>query len=130
MKFERLLNQASERIPSYRRVVFKTFVISLASGAKTSGIFRSFADILSIAGVSRRKLYNFLNSAKIPWKALVDFLVASIAPYVVRDGRIFVALDDTTYAKFGKQVSGCATHFDHAAKQNSYVFSKARRGRN
>jgi len=130
MKFERLLNQASERIPSYRRVIFKTFVISLASGAgaKTSGIFRRFADILSIAGVSKRKLYNFLNSAKIPWNALVDFLVASIAPHAVRDGRILVALDDTTYGKSGKNVAGCSTHFDHAAKQNSskWIFGHCR----
>jgi hypothetical protein len=35
------------------------------------------------------------------------------------DGRLLVGLDDTTYGKTGKEIAGCASHFDHAAKQNS-----------
>jgi hypothetical protein len=41
---------------------------------------------------------------------------------VLTGDKLILALDDSTYGKSGKKIEGAATHFDHAAKQNSSKF--------
>jgi hypothetical protein len=131
MKFSELLDQASEHVAPYRRTIFKTFVIALATGGnpgRVSSVFRRFAGVLIPSGISRKKFYNFINSAKIPWTLLWGCLAKLVAPYATVAGRLLVALDDTTYGKTGKHIAGCASHFDHAAKQNwsKWIFGHCR----
>ena len=38
---------------------------------------------------------------------------------ILTQGRLLLAVDDSTYGKSGKKIEGAATHFDHAAKVNS-----------
>jgi len=129
MKFMELLNQTAEILPAYRQVIFKTFVIAMLSGcSRTSSVFRRFACLFKNGSVTRKRFYNFLNSGKLPWDCLWRFLSKVISGHIVRGGRIMVALDDTTYGKSGKNIAGCATHFDHAAKKNSakWIFGHCR----
>lgn len=131
MKFEELLKQASEIVAPYRRTIFITFVTALATGGnpgRVSSIFRRFACLLIPIGVSRKKFYNFINSPKIPWNSLWKLLATIVAPFAITEGRLLIALDDTTYGKTGKSIAGCAKHFDHAAKQNwaKWIFGHCR----
>jgi len=131
MKFVELLDQVGEHVAPYRRTVFRTFVMALATGGnpgRVSSIFRRFAVLLTPGGISRKKFYNFVNSAKIPWVPLWGCLAKLVAPQATVDGRLLIALDDTTYGKTGKHIAGCASHFDHAAKQNwsKWIFGHCR----
>lgn len=47
---------------------------------------------------------------------------------VLTEGKILLAADDTIYGKSGTKIEGAATHFDHAAKQNSskYIWGHCR----
>jgi hypothetical protein len=74
-----------------------------------------------------KKFYNFLNSGKLPWDALWGFLAGIMGDPTV-DGRLLIGLDDTTYGKTGKDIAGCASHFDYAAKKNfsKWIFGHCR----
>ena len=58
------------------------------------------------------------------WKVIYELL----GEEMLENGKIIIALDDTTYAKSGKKISGANTHYDHAAKQNcsKYVWGHCR----
>jgi hypothetical protein len=58
------------------------------------------------------------------WKLLVKLL----GDNAVTEGRVLVALDDSTYGKTGQHIAGCDSHFDHAAKQNwsKWIFGHCR----
>ena len=38
---------------------------------------------------------------------------------ILTEGKLLLAVDDSTYGKSGKKIEGAATHFDRAAKLNS-----------
>ena len=129
MKFNELLNRAAAVIPAYRQIVFKTIIIAFCAGGspgRISNVFRKF-ELLLTGDATLKKFYNFLNSGKLPWDALWGFLAGIMGDPTV-GGRLLIALDDTTYGKAGKEIAGCASHFDHAAKQNSskWIFGHCR----
>jgi hypothetical protein len=121
MKFTELVSQVAKPIASYRQIIFKTFIIALSTGGSSnhvSGIFRRFSDIFGLNSITRKRLYNFLNSSKLPWDSMWRLLVKLLGDNAVTEGRVLVALDDSTYGKTGQHIAGCDSHFDHAAKQN------------
>jgi hypothetical protein len=131
MKFTELVSQVSTPIASYRQIIFKTFIIALSTGGSSnhvSGIFRRFTDLLNITNITRKRFYNFLNSAKLPWDSMWMILVKMLGSNAITDDRVLVALDDSTYGKTGKNIAGCDSHFDHAAKQNwsKWIFGHCR----
>lgn len=120
MKFFELLDQATAIIPGYRQIIFRTLMIALATGGqpgRISNIFRKFADFVSGKSTLKR-FYNFINSRKIPWDALWQFIIQKLGNPTI-SGWLLIALDDTTYGNTGKHIFGRAKHFDHAAKTNS-----------
>lgn len=131
MKFTELLSRVAEPIATYRKIIFKTFMIALSTGGGSnhvSGIFRRFSDIFGITDITRKRFYNFLNSAKLPWDLMWKLLVDLLGSNAVTEGRVLVALDDSTYGKTGKHIDGCDSHFDHAAKKNwsKWIFGHCR----
>lgn len=129
MKFTELLEQAASKVSAYRQSIFKTLLIALCTGncpGRISSIFRAFSSLLTGKANSKR-FYKFLNSAKLPWEDLWRLLASQLGDPSL-DGRILIALDDTSYGKTGKKIAGCARHFDHAHKKNSsaWIFGHCR----
>ncbi len=93
-----------------------------------SVVFRHFGGLFSGTSITGKRFYMFVNSPKLPWKKLWSRVAELIRDKVSVDGRLLVGLDDTTYGKTGRKISGCGTHFDHAAKANSsrWVFGHCR----
>ncbi len=87
------------------------------SSSKTSGLVRALETVFGFAGISQKRYYTFMASAKIPWDCLWERLWKLI-PQPVTNGRLIVALDDYINPKTGKKIFGCSKVFDHAAKQN------------
>lgn len=122
MNFEELLDKVAETVPAYRRSIFKTIVIGLLvrnGGGRISSIFRHFAGLFADTGITRKRFYTFLNSDKVKWAAIWGRAAELLGSFVSVDGRVLMALDDTTYGKTGKKISGCGIHHDHSAKQNA-----------
>ena len=131
IRFKDILDQVSEIIPSYRRLIFKTIVIGLLVGKNKrtiSGIFQQFACVFLGTPITQKRFYSFLESSSIKWLAMWHFLAQFIRPFAFTEDRILLALDDTSYGKTGKKIQGCATHFDHANKVNAspYIFGHCR----
>ena len=131
MKFQELLDKVAETVPAYRRSIFKTIVIGLLvrnGGGGISAIFRHFAAVFTGTGITRKRFYTFLNSDKIKWPAIWQRVAELLGGFVSVCGRLLIALDDTTYGKTGKKISGCGIHHDHAAKQNAsrWIFGHCR----
>jgi hypothetical protein len=87
------------------------------ASSKTSGLVRALESVFGFAGISQKRYYTFMASAKIPWESLWQRLWALISQPVT-NGRLVVALDDYINPKTGKKIFGCSKVFDHAAKQN------------
>ncbi len=87
------------------------------TSSKTSGLVRALESVFGFAGISQKRYYTFMASAKIPWDSLWQRLWKLI-PQPVTNGRLIVALDDYINPKTGKKIFGCSKVFDHAAKQN------------
>ena len=122
MKFQELLDRIAEPVPVYRRIIFKTIVLGLVvcnGNGMISAIFRRFGGLFAGTDITRKRFYTFLNSGKIAWTAIWRRVVEQIREYVAVDGRLLLAVDDTTYGKTGRKISGCSTHHDHAAKKNA-----------
>ena len=131
MKFTTILNTLSESIPTYRKLIFKIILTGLVIGknSKTiSGIFREYSFILVGTNLTRRRFYQFLSSSKINWDFIWQAIVGLLKEHVTVAGRLLIALDDSTYGKSGRNIEGCSTHFDHAAKQNMsrWIFGHCR----
>ena len=60
-------------------------------------------------------------SPTLPWFSLWR-IVWNLIPSPQTDGRIIVALDDFINPKVGKDIFGCETIFDHAAKANQSTY--------
>ena len=67
--------------------------------------------------VNQRRFYAFMASNKLPWDKLWRTLWSMI-PDPLSDGRLLVALDDFINPKTGRNIFGCSSVFDHAAKAN------------
>ncbi len=131
MKFQTVLDSIATSIPAYRRVVFGTIVTGLLigkGGGTASAIFREFGSLLVGSAVTQKRFYMFLNSGLIKWPLLWRRVADLLHDHVAVSGRLLVALDDTTYGKTGRKISGCDTHFDHAGKQNvsPWIFGHCR----
>jgi hypothetical protein len=87
------------------------------TSSKTSGLVRALESVFGFAGISQKRYYTFMASAKIPWDSLWQRLWKLI-PQPVTNGRLLVVLDDYINPKTGKKIFGCSKVFDHAAKQN------------
>lgn len=87
------------------------------TSSKTSGLVRALESIFGFAGISQKRYYTFMASAKIPWECLWERLWKLI-PRPVTNGRLITVLDDYINPKTGKKIFGCSKVFDHAAKQN------------
>ena len=55
----------------------------------------------------------------MPWTKLRLRSIRMMGDNILTQGRLLLAVDDSTYGKSGKKIEGAATHFDHAAKMNS-----------
>ena len=131
MNYTTVLGSLAESIPVYRRLIFKIIITGLiiGRGGKTiNAIFREYASLLTGTAITRRRFYQFLASGKINWDLLWATIVKLLRKHVSVDGRLLIALDDTTYGKSGKKIEGCDTHFDHAAKHNMsrWIFGHCR----
>jgi hypothetical protein len=87
------------------------------TSSKTSGLVRALESVFGFAGISQKRYYTFMASAKIPWACLWERLWKLI-PQPVTNGRLITVLDDYINPKTGKKIFGCSKVFDHAAKQN------------
>ena len=120
--FSSLLNQLSEELPQYRRTIFRSLVIGLVcSNFKkcVSAIWERFYLLFGSSGITQRRFYGLLNSAKVPWEKIRLRLIHTMDDELLTEAKILLAADDSTYGKSGQKIEGTATHFDHAVKMNS-----------
>jgi hypothetical protein len=130
-KFNSLLEEITVAIPKYRKVIFKTLITGLLIGENNkciSGIYRFFEFVMSSEKINRRRFYEFLQSGKISFDKVWDIIFRLIGDRKLTDGKLILALDDTTFGKSGKKIAGCDIHYDHASKINSskYLFGQCR----
>ena len=78
--------------------------------------------------MTEKRFYLFLAAAKIKWDLILIKILELLGPQMLTDGLLMLIVDDTTYGKSGKKISGCQTHFDHAAKLNcsKWIFGHCR----
>ena len=99
-------------------------VITHFTSSRTSNVLRCLQTLFELP-ISQRRFYTFMASPKLPWDKLWRTLW-SLIPEPTTEGRLLLALDDCINPKTGKQIFGCASFFDHAAKinQSSYPWSQ------
>ena len=81
-----------------------------------SAIWQRFAPLFADKGITQRRFYGLLNSPTIPWTKLRLSSIRMMGDNILTEGKLLLAVDDSTYGKSGKKIEGAATHFDHAAK--------------
>jgi SRSO17 transposase len=129
--FKEALDEVAKAIPKYRRIIFKTIVCAMVIGKdrkRIAAIFRSFATFFFQSKVTEKRFYLFLAAAKIKWDLILAAILELLGEKMLTDGLLMLIVDDTTYGKSGKKISGCQTHFDHAAKLNcsKWIFGHCR----
>ena len=129
--FQDALEQVSQVIPKYRKIIFKTIVCAMVIGNDhkcIASIFRKFASFFFQSKMTEKRFYLFLAAAKINWDLLLCKVLELLGSEILTDGLLMLIVDDTTYGKSGKKISGCQTHFDHAAKLNhsKWIFGHCR----
>ena len=82
----------------------------------TSNLLRSLVILFGIE-IKKKRFYTFMASSTLPWQKLWQ-TVWGLIPSPETEGRLLVALDDCINPKIGKNIFGCETIFDHAAKAN------------
>ena len=120
--FSSLLNQLADEVSQYRRSIFRCLIIGMTCSSSKkciSTIWERFSLLLCGEGTTQRRFYGFLNCPILPWKKIRLNSIRTMGDEVLTEGKILLATDDSTYGKSGKNIEGAATHFDHAAKQNS-----------
>lgn len=86
------------------------------TSSMTSNCLRCLETLFGI-DIKQKRFYTFMASSALPWQKLWQSTWGLIsAPET--DGRVLVALDDFINPKVGKNIFGCETIFDHAAKAN------------
>ena len=131
IQFKDILDQVSTIIPQYRRLIFNTLITGILVGKNKrtiSGIFQQFACLFIGSAITQKRFYSLINSSAIKWSAIWNLLAKLVNPMAMTQERLLVALDDSSYGKTGKKISGCTTHFDHANKLNasSWIFGHCR----
>ena len=91
-------------------------VIIPFTSSKTSNLLRSLVTLFGIE-INKKRFYTFMGSSTLPWQKLWQ-TVWGLIPSPETEGRLLVALDDCINPKIGKNIFGCETIFDHAAKAN------------
>jgi len=99
-------------------------VITHFTSSRTSNLLRCLKTLFELP-VCQRRFYTFMASPKLPWQRLWVTLW-SLIPNPTVNGRLLVVLDDFINPKTGKNIFGCASFFDHAAKvnQSKYPWSQ------
>jgi len=119
--FKTALDDVSKVIPNYRRIIFKTIVTYMVickDRKRIACIVRNFAAFFFHSKITEKRFYLFLASAMIKWDLILVSILELLGENMLTDGLLMLIIDDTTYGKTGKKISGCQTHFDHAAKLN------------
>lgn len=129
--FNDILDIVTSGVARYRRTIFKTILLFLVIGKRRkriSSIFAAFKVLLETEDITLKRFYCFLNSKKIPWDRIWKKVFELIGSSLLIDGRLHFLVDDTTYGKTGKHITGCDIHFDHAAKRNRsrWIFGHCR----
>ena len=120
--FSSLLKQLSEDFSPYRRSIFRCLIIGMVCSSSKkciSAIWQRFAPLFADKGMTQKRFYALLNSPNMPWTKLRLRSIRMMGDNILTQGRLLLAVDDSTYGKSGKKIEGAATHFDHAAKVNS-----------
>ena len=120
--FSSLLNQLSEEVSQYRRSIFRCLIIGMTCSSSkkcVATIWERFALLFCGEETTQRRFYGFLNSSMLPWNKIRLNSIRTMGDEVLTENKLLLAADDSTYGKSGKKIEGAATHFDHAAKQNS-----------
>ena len=86
------------------------------TSSKTSNLLRCLESLFGIE-IKKKRFYTFMASSTLPWQRLWH-TVWGLIPSPKTEGRILVALDDCINPKVGRNIFGCETIFDHAAKSN------------
>jgi hypothetical protein len=99
-------------------------VITHFTSSRTSNLLRCLQTLFELP-LTQRRFYTFMASPKLPWPQLWVTLWSLIPEPTVK-GRLLLALDDYINPKTGKNIFGCASFFDHAAKinQSQYAWSQ------
>ncbi len=131
LTFNGSLDHVAKVIPKYRRIIFKTIIRAMVIGKDRkhiASIFRSFAAFFFKSEVREKRFYLFLAAAKIKWDLILGSILELLGEKLLTGGLLMLIVDDTTYGKTGKKISGCETHFDHAAKLNhsKWIFGHCR----
>ena len=82
----------------------------------TSNCLRCLETLFGIE-IKKKRFYTFMASSTLPWQKLWH-TAWGLIPHPETSGRLLLALDDFINPKVGKQIFGCETVFDHAAKAN------------
>ena len=90
------------------------------TSSMTSNCYRCLETLFGIS-IKKKRFYTFMASTTLPWFNLWK-TVWSLIPSPQTDGRIIIALDDFINPKIGKNIFGCETIFDHAAKANQSTY--------
>lgn len=110
-----------------RKVWFTYALLSVVvpfTSSITSNLLRTLQTLFGLE-IQSQRFYAFMGSPTLPWNALWRTMWKQI-PNPSTDGRIMVALDDSTNPKSGKKIFGCGHFHNHATKgsQNSYPWSQ------
>jgi len=119
--FKEAVDHVAKVIPTYRRIIFKTIVTYMVickDRKRIACIVRNFAAFFFDSQITEKRFYLFLASAMIKWDLILCSVLHLLGENILTDGLLMLIVDDTTYGKTGKKISGCQTHFDHAAKLN------------
>lgn len=95
--------------------IILAMIIPFGDG-KASSIYRKLTQLLS-RPITKTRFYRFMTSKCIPWHRIWSSIFKLI-PVTETEGRVILALDDSTTPKTGKKIFGCEHFFDHAAKHN------------
>lgn len=91
------------------------------TSARTSNLLRAMQTLFGFE-ISQRRFYTFMDSPKLPWACLWLKLWSMLTPSAEVNERLILALDDFINPKTGKNIFGCASVFDHAAKINQSAY--------
>lgn len=91
-------------------------VIVPFTSSMTSNLWRCLETLFGIE-IKQKRFYTFMASSTLPWEKLWG-TVWGLIPSPATDGRLLIALDDFINPKVGRNIFGCETIFDHAAKAN------------
>ena len=91
------------------------------TSARTSNLLRAMETLFGFK-MGQRRFYAFMDSPKLPWAQLWDKLWTAMLSSSEVNERVLLAMDDFINPKTGKNIFGCASVFDHAAKTNQSAY--------